>query len=165
MGGAVAVLSNFDSDRWDAEVYGAMALASKMSALVKDRAATVKLVYRLWNLDNILRKMLNQVHRSMEGAKRVGVEEVTPDRVKEVAQELRRLYGLLDKIYGPAKKAGLTNNSMTSMPLNSIRRRSEDILELAEWFEISLEPEYVESIFQRASDEERRGEIYDFDSI
>jgi hypothetical protein len=166
MGAAVAVLSNFDNDRWDADMYGAMSLASRLSALVKDRSATFRLAYKLWNLDNILRGLMNQVHDSLETGKGEGTkEEVTGDRIHEVIQGLRRLCGLLDKIHVAAKMAGLTNNTVTAMALNSIRKRSEDILELSEWFEISLEPEAIDAIFQRAAQEEARGDVYDFDSI
>lgn len=167
MGAAVTVLSNFDNDRWDAEVYGAMSLASRLSALVKDRTAAFRLTYKLWNLDNILRGLMNQVHDSLKDGKHAaaGAEEVTPDRVEEVAQLLRRLHTMLGRIYSAAKIAGLTNSSMTAMAFNSIHKRSEDIMELAEWMEISLQPQLIESIFQRAEQEEARGEVYDFDSI
>lgn len=165
MGAAVAVLSNFDTDRWNANVYGAMALASRLSTLVKDRTATLKLAYRLWGLDTSLSKFMNRVYEAMESGKAKSEEEITPDRIKEVAQTLRRLYDIVDGIYGPAKKAGLTNNSLTSMALNSVRKRAEDILELAEWFETCIDPEAVESIFQRSAEEEARGEIFDLSSI
>jgi hypothetical protein len=165
VGAAVAVLSNFDTDRWDADVYGAMALAARLSALVKDRAATLRLAYRLWNLDNILRGFMNQVHNAMESSKSKSEDDITPERIMEVAQTLRRLYNTVDRIYGPAKKAGLTNNSMTAMAFNSIRKHADDILDLAEWFEMCTDPEGVESIFKRAADEEARGEIFDLESI
>lgn len=165
MGAALAVLSNFDTDRWDADVYGAMALAARLSALVKDRATTLRLAYRLWNLDNILRDFINQVHKAMESGAAKSEEDITRERIMEAAQTLRKLYNTVDRIYEPAKKAGLTNNSMTAMALNSIRKHADDILDLSEWFEICSDPEGVESIFKRAAEEKARGEIFDLESI
>lgn len=167
MGAAVAVLSNFDADRWDADVYGAIALASRLSTLVKSRAATIKLAYHFWQLDSALRGFLDEVYGVMEsGTPSSGEEEkITPERIEEAADTLRRLHKTVDSIYHAAKRAGLVNNSITAMALNSARKHAEDILELADWFEMSLNPEAVESIFQRASDEEARGEIFDFESI
>ena len=142
-----------------------MALAARLSALVKDRATTLKLAYRLWNLDSILRGFMNQVHSAMESGKSKSEEDITPERIMEVARTLRRLYNTVDRIYGPAKKAGLTNNSITAMALNSISKHADDVLDLAEWFEMCTDPEGIESIFKRAADEEARGEIFDLESI
>ncbi len=165
MGAAVAVLNNFDTDRWNSEVYGAMALAARFSALVKDRAATYHLVYRLWKLDHTLDTFMKHIHEVMEGGNQQINELPTQEKVVEVAQALRRLYKMVGGIYEPAKVAGLTNNSITSPVVNSVHKHAEDVLELAEWVELFLEPEALEAIFQRAEQEMACGDVLDLNEI
>lgn len=165
MGAAVAVLNSYDTDRWNSEVYGAMALAARLSSLVKDRAATYQLVYRLWKLDHALDSFMKHMHEVMEGGDQQINELPTAEKVKEISQILRKLHKMSGGIYAPAKIAGLTNNSITSPVLNSIHKHAEDILELAEWVELFLEPESLEAIFQRAEGEMARGDIFNLDEI
>lgn len=165
MGAAVAILNSFDTDRWNSEVYEAMALAARFSALVKNRAATYNLAYRLWKLDHTLDGFMKHVHELMENPNLGPEEPITAEKITEVAQTLRRLYKSVDRIYLPAKSVGLTNNSLTSPVLNSVHKHAEDILELAEWVELFLEPESLEAIFQRAEGEMANGEIFNLDEI
>jgi len=165
MGAALAVVNSFDTDRWNSEVYGAMALAARFSALVKDRAATYNLAYRLWRLDHTLDGFMKHMHEVMESGDQQINELPATEKVQEISQTLRKLYKMAGGIYGPAKIAGLTNNSITSPVVNSIHKHAEDILELAEWVELFLEPESLEAIFQRAEGEIARGDIFNLDEI
>lgn len=165
MGAAVAVLNSFDTDRWNSEVYGAMALAARFSALVKDRAATYQLLYRLWKLDHTLDVFMKHIHEVMQDASQQIVEMPTAEKVVEVSQTLRRLHKIVGGIYEPAKIAGLTNSSITSPVVNSIHKHADDVLELAEWVELFLEPESLETIFQQAEGEMARGDIVSLNEI
>lgn len=165
MGAAVAVLNSFDTDRWNSEVYGAMALAARFSMLVKDRAATYQLVYRLWKLDHTLDVFTKHVHEVMRDANQQIAEMPTEEKVVEVSQTLRRLHKMVSGIYEPARVAGLTNSSITSPVVNSIHKHADDVLELAEWVELFMEPESLETIFQRAEGEAARGDIVSLSEI
>jgi hypothetical protein len=63
---ATAILENFEPERWDADVYGAMAVASQFSSLVKKRAASVKLAYKLNRLNSLLSKLFEEIHKGIE---------------------------------------------------------------------------------------------------
>jgi hypothetical protein len=165
VGTAVTVLSNFDSMRWDADVYGAVALASRLSELVKNRALTVKLAYHLWKLNSTLASFFAELHKAIERDIPKGQPPVTPDRVRESAQSLRKLYASLQSIWVPAKRTGLTNNSLTAGALHSIHNYGEDILELAQLLELSLDLESIQSIYDRASAEKERGDIFDLSQV
>jgi hypothetical protein len=43
MASAAVVLTSIESDQWDADVYAVLSLASRLAALVKSRAQTIKL--------------------------------------------------------------------------------------------------------------------------
>jgi hypothetical protein len=165
VGAAVAVFNNFDSDQWNSDVYGAMALAARFSGMVKSRAATYQLVYRLWKLDHTLDSFMKHIHEVMQEGKQQINEMPTQAKVSEVSQALRRLYKAADSIYGPAKIAGLTNSSLTSPVVNSIHKHAEDVLELAEWVELFLEPTSLEEIFERGEKEIASGEVFNLNEI
>jgi hypothetical protein len=162
---AIAVLSNFERDRWNADVYGAMALASQLSALVKNRALTIRLAYYFWRLNSILGDFFVDVRKAIKAGAPKDQALATPERVLEMAQDLRKVHRTIEHIYGCAKRAGLTNNSLTAGALKSVCNYNEDVLELAELLELSLKPELVESIYDRARAERERGEVFDLSEV
>ena len=66
MGAAVLFLGNIELDRWYADIYGAVSLAFRLSSLVKDRAATVKLAYHIRRLDSVLSNFFVEIHKAIE---------------------------------------------------------------------------------------------------
>src|ERR1039458_2010712 len=66
MSAAVAVLGNIEEDLWYASVYGMMALASRLSSLVKDRVAVVKLAYHISRLDSTLSNFFVEIRKAVE---------------------------------------------------------------------------------------------------
>lgn len=89
-------------------------------------------------------------------------EPVTPERIRKAAESLRTLHASLDRIYKASKRAGLTNNSLTARSLRNIGEWNEQVLELGELLDLTTEHQDVlNSIFERASKEKERGEVYD----
>jgi hypothetical protein len=162
---AIAVLSNFERDRWNADIYGAMALASQLSVLVQKRALTIRLAYYFWRLNSTLEGFFADVRKAIQAAVPKDLALVAPERVLEMAQDLRKVHRTIEHIYGSAKRAGLTNNSLTAGALKSVCSYNEDVLELAELLELSLKPELVESIYDRARAERERGDIFDLSEV
>jgi hypothetical protein len=165
MSTAVAVLGYYEPDRWNADVYGALALASRLSGLVKSRALTVQLAYNLWRLNSILRDFFSEIRKAVEHGVPKDQPPVTPERMRDIVQDLRKLHKTIGKIYSACKLTGLTNNSLTAGPLHSIYNYNEDILELAQMLELSQQPETIQSIYDRADVEKERGDIYDVSEI
>lgn len=162
---AIAVLSNFERDRWNADIYGAMALASQLSVLVQKRALTIRLAYHFWRLNSILEDFFADVRKAIQAGVPKDLVLVAPERVLEMAQDLRKVHRTIEHIYGRAERAGLTNNSLTAGALKSVCNYNEDVLELAELLELSLKPEVVESIYDRARAERERGDIFDLSEV
>jgi len=164
VGTAIAVLGNFESDRWDADVYAAMALASQLSALVKSRALTVSFAYQLWKLNSSLSEFFSEVRKAIEKGASPD-EDVTPERILEAAQTLRKLHGRIKTIYAAAKHSGLTNNLLTAGQFHNISKHGDNLLELVELLELSLNPEVIQAIFDRASAERDRGEVFELSQV
>lgn len=141
-----------------------MALASRLSALVKDRVAAVKIAYHIRRLDSTLSNFFTEIHKALEKGMPKG-HEVTPKSIGEACESLDRLHGILENFHELCKHARLTNNSLMAGPINSINNYNDEILELSELLKLSLPPEAIKSIFTRAKEEKERGEIFDLSEV
>jgi hypothetical protein len=163
MGTAMAVLGNFETDRWDADVYSAIALASRLSALVKSRAALIKFAFQLRKLNSSLSNFFVGVRSAIEKGDEAA--DVTPERIQEADQALKKLHGTLKALYIVCKRYGLTNSSITAGQLNSMAKYADDVLELEELLQLSLSPEIVQAIYRRAESERERGEVFELSQV
>jgi len=164
VGTAAAILTNFEVDRWNADVYGTMALASRLSSLVKNRAATLKLAYSLRGLNSALANFFKEIRK---GIKRGTPKDshITPERVLEASETLFKLHGLIGALYDVCRHDRLTNNTSIAGTLGSIKDYNDEILELAEVLRLSLKPEVIQAICDRANAERERGEVFDLSEV
>jgi hypothetical protein len=164
MASAAVVLTNLGSDQWDAEVYAVLSMASRLAALVKSRAQTVRLGYKFWQLNSLLGSFFQEVRNSMEGHAPKD-DSITPERIEQSIRSLRQMHSKIEALYEAARRARLTNNSLLAMPLRSVHTYSDDILELAELLEAYQNSEGVEAVFDRSAQERARGEVYDIAEV
>jgi hypothetical protein len=165
MGSAAFVLTNLGTDQWDAEVYAVLSLASRLAALVKSRAQTMRLGYFLWKLNRVLGDFFQNVRTNLEGKGVKNNPTATPEQIEASIRSLRQMHIKIETLYEAARRAGLTNNSLLSMPLRSVHTYSDDILELAELLEAFQNSEGVDAVFQRSAEERARGEVYDLTEV
>ncbi len=164
MGAAVSFLGNIELDRWYADIYGAVSLAFRLSSLVKDRAATVKLAYHIRRLDSVLSNFFVEIHKAIEKGMPKG-REVTPENIAEACESLYKLHSILEKFHEACKRARLTNNSLMAGAIRSINNYNDEVLELSDLLKLSLQPEVIKSIYNRAKIERERGEIFDLSEV
>lgn len=163
MGAAALVLSRFESDDWNAELYSVMALASRLAALVKSHSQVVTLAYRFWRLDSALARLFREgIYKAIETP---SPSAINADQVREGLATLRRLHRLIDTIIKASKHIGLSNNSLTAGSLRNIEHWGEEIIELVEVIELSQNEEVLSSIYRRAEQEKERGELYDISQV
>lgn len=161
---AVAVLNNFGNDQWNADVYDTMALASRLSTLVKDRSKTIGISYRLYGLNSKLNALFKQIYARLEGP--AGEERVfTPEETQDAIRSLRKLCGLLDTLFEAGRRSRLTNNSLTASWLNSIHVYSDELQELAQIIELTLDEYHLKFVYERASKERESGDVFDISQI
>lgn len=92
-----------------------------------------------------------------------GAEVPTPQRLLDSADKLMKLSRDIDYIYELLSRVGLTNNSLTAGNLTKIRSYRGQIEDLADWFELMAQSDEVKAIFERATGERERGEIFDLE--
>jgi len=160
MSSAAAVLGNFGSDQWDAELYAVLSMAARLSALVKNRAQTFHLTYQLWRLNAALSRFFDELRDVMEGKKPAVPAPLTAEQLEDGIRTLRKIHVSLETMYEAARRSRLTNNSLVAMPLRSVHSYSDEILDLAEVLEI-YQANGVDAVFDRSARERAQGEIYD----
>ncbi len=160
MGATVSVIGNVDL--WYADLYGVLSRAYRLSAAIKDRAAAVKIAYRLRHLDSTLAKLFKDIRAAIDNKKPVAVR---PEQVREAIQALEKLHSILGKLLHACKLARLTNNSLMAQSLHNIANWNEEVAELIEVVELSLKPEATNALFKRSKEERERGEIFDLSEV
>ena len=160
----VAVLKNFGSDHWNAEIYGSLSVASTIASLVKNRTQTVRLAYFLHKLNTRLKSFFNDLHEAIEHPPAT-TEPVTPEAFQKAITTVKELSIQLCSIYEGSKRARLTNNSFLAGSLSRLHTYSEDLSELAEWLEMLRSPESIEAVFDRAKKEQEQGDVFDLSQV
>jgi hypothetical protein len=167
MGSAAAVIQTFQSDEWNADVYGAFSVVSNIAAHVKNRANVVHLGYSLFMMNRRLKAIFDKIYAVAEGKIKAEPtnEPVTEERAREMASDMMRMYRSLENLYESLRRAGLRNNSLTSGQLLRLREHCDTMLDLADWIDTAIATEEVNAIFARASQEREHGDIYDLEQV
>lgn len=162
MSASATVLANFGRNQWNARVYGSLSIASRIASLVKDRRQAVRLAFLLRKLNNSLASFFEEIYLRIEGKipPQSPAEPLTAERAQNALHSLRELSTSLFETYEGAKSKRLTNNSLLAGPFSRLRTYSEDISELADWLEMSLDLKPVEEIFERARLEAEQGDVF-----
>ena len=103
------------------------------------------------------------VNEAMEGKRNAGpnADPVTAQTLRSSADNLEQMYRTLDYIVEGARRAGLSNNSLTAGSVSGLQRNLDAIASLADWLDLAAQPDAVNGIFERAKQERERGELID----
>ncbi len=169
MSASAAALATISSDHWNADVYGSLSVAFQIAALVKHRAQVIRVAFIVRRFSNSVGDSIDLLHAVMQG-KAVppsdsSSEPMTPERGQNAVRMLRDLSNAMDEIYDKAKWHGLTNYSLVAGSFLKLQGQAERILEIADWLELILEPESIESLFDRARAEQEQGEVYNLSQV
>jgi hypothetical protein len=167
MGTAAAVIQTFQTDEWNANMYGALSLVSNIAVSVQNRANTIQLAYTLHKSNRKLQAIFSKIHAAAEGKIKPSAagESVTQERAQEISRDMIRMYQSIDRAYESMRAAGFLNNSLTSAQVQRFKHFGEEILDLADWIETSLHSEEVNALFERGSAERERGEMHNLDQV
>jgi hypothetical protein len=140
---------------------------SALAAAVKRRANVLLISWSLRRVDKTVRDLLEKVYGIMEGRIQVerAPEPVTPQQVEGIIDTLDMIARTIDTTHESMRRVGLTNNSLTAGSLRSLVQRREGILDLADWFDVSLKTEEAAAIFARANTERALGQVVDINQV
>jgi hypothetical protein len=164
---AATVISNVGTYALSAQVYDALALASRLAASVKNRGGALRTAYHLRRLNGRVSEFVDIVNRAMNGTTKPdpNAEPVTSVMMRTHADNFEQLYRMLDHIVAGSRRAGLTNNSLTAGSIRGIERHLDAIANLADWFDLAAQPEAITKIFEGAEREMERGELIDLAKV
>jgi hypothetical protein len=146
--------------RWRADASRTKALATKVSASIRNQANILQLAGNLWRLDGRLREFLETFYKAVEA----GVPAGPPPTKEDISAALKSLDSISDSIeemYNVGKAGGLTNRRFVGAALNSVRMRSDELHDIGESVELSMTPE-TDAIFDKALAALRDGDVVDF---
>lgn len=151
------------SDLWNASVHTAISVTYRISAALKAHGNTLNLAQKLWRIDRLLANMLEAVYTGAENPP-PNLDPITPERLASTIAVLRNLHSALEAISTTIQRSRLNNNSLIGAPTSSIRAHADDLLDLAETLELSMNPA-IGSIFDASFEEYRRGDSVDLQDI
>jgi hypothetical protein len=156
------------TDSWNADAFGAASAVFRVSSRVTSSTSNyielMALAGRLWGIDRQLKNLLEKFY---DGVTKPSAQVTPPteERLKSAVTTLRALCGKIDELYGVSKAHGLTNRTLVGTILNSIRVRGDELLDIVESVELSMNPEPLEPFFEKALAEFERGETVGLASI
>lgn len=168
---AVAVLTKFGNDSWNADLYESLSLAARLSMAVKavkNHGQNIRMSYWLWKINGHAARFFGEVDDIVSGRVAVPVSEespVTPEKIQSSIDTLMRLGVSLSSVYEEARRRRLLNNSLIAGPVTALRGNADQFFEMAEWLELMLDPKLVDTVFDRANEERSRGEVYDLSQV
>jgi len=137
---------------WNADVNTAASLSKQVydgaSKVVKSFVGDLALTKDLWTLDSKLASLLEGFYKAAEQP--VMIQPVTQDVIRNTLVSLRVICDKCEAVYNSAKSRGLTNRRLMGPALNSIRVRADELLDIVETVEITLDGSGVDAIFDRA---------------
>jgi hypothetical protein len=151
------------SDLWNANAHSALSVAYRVSAALQKHATVINLAGKVWRLDRILAKMLDDIYVSAENPP-ANPEPVTPERIASAVVTLSGIHSTIEGMYSRLHRYGLSNHALLGAPVSSLRAHADDILDLAESLELAMNPD-IDSIFAKSLEEYRRGETFELNDI
>jgi len=131
-----------------------------MAALLRAQEA-VKQQFGLWGILNSLWKSsrdLKTFNASLKAISELPDGVLNEEWIHSQIPQLRKLLTSIEDLMDTAKRHQLTNRSLTSAPLGSIRIRGEYIADYLEALEMSVDPEVLKAI-NEGHDQIERGEF------
>jgi hypothetical protein len=143
---------------WNADVNRAASLSVRAyegaSKVIRGTLSQITLTRDLWKLDSLLASLLETFYNAAE--KPMSPPEVQHE-IRKTLAALRSICDQCDGLYNTAKSRGLTNRRLMGPALNSIHVRSEELFDIIEAVEISLDSSGVDAIFDEALAELQSG--------
>ena len=126
--------------------------------------ALIGLAGKLWKLDTQFKDLIETFY---EGVKQPNVnnDPVSPEKLHAALDLLRGLCSQADEIYRAGKANGLTNRTLVGTSLNSVRVRSDELLDIVESVQITLPSSEIDQILSSSIDEYKRGESFQLADI
>jgi hypothetical protein len=156
---AIANATFIGSDIWNAELYGALSISSRLSAAIANQTAQVKIAGYFWVVNRRIESFLDQIASAVHGAELGKVKSAPKGRadVEKAISTVMNLHGVLDNIYQHSMRYRLNNVSRLAIGLNRLHRNAERVHELAMWLEDTLNPDFKDA-FATAQAEFEHGE-------
>jgi hypothetical protein len=158
------------------EIDDTASMASSVFVTTARLSNAVSTGFRMWqlarSLNNLSRKisaLLDGIHSSVEQAEKNATpsKKVTKEQIESAIKSFEYLYDVLNRLYSTAQERRLTNNSRMVTSLQNIHRRSEELLDIADWLHAAAHSSAsaLDSIYAQARKDLAEGNVYDMAQV
>lgn len=157
---ATATATFVGTPTWNADLYGALSVSSRLSALIASRSAQFKISMYFWSTNRKLEGFLDSVDRDIAKAEKGELKSQNKATREDVEKAIGRLIDLhctLDNIHKECLRYRLNNSSRIAPAISRFHRNAERIEELAHWLNDMINPDYQDA-FATAQAEFEKGE-------
>jgi hypothetical protein len=139
---------------------------ARMSNAVSTTLKKLALSRNLNILDKKLSAMLDGMYAAAQKAEanpHPAKTTSTKEQYESTIKTLEYLYDVLTRLHSKAHQMGLTNHSLMAASLRSIHRRTEELLDVADWFYVAINSSgsRLDEIYANARTELAEGKVYD----
>jgi hypothetical protein len=141
-------------DEWQILFYETMAALLRAKEAVKQQLGFLGVMNGLWRSNRDLKALnmtLKLLSESPDGA-------LSDEFISSHIPQVRKLLMAIEELIDTGKSRGLTNRSLTSAPLESIRSCGEYIASYLEALEMSIDPDVLKAI-EEGRDQIGRGDF------
>jgi hypothetical protein len=143
-------------DVWNADAFSVASFALRVSTAFRSHASSITITARLWKLDGAIADLLAKIYAGVNSGKKA--DPPTEESVRAALSALRTICAATDTIYQAAKVSGHTNGWFAGAALNSIKVRSEELLDVVEAVETGMDDPRIDGIFEKSLAELEGGE-------
>lgn len=147
-------------EQWSAGFHSTMAAAAKASIAIKRQATFLSIAKDFWDLSKTFKEFI----RSLDPPSGFTIASEEEDQFRVIIQGLRSVHTKTVDLLGLAARKGLSNRTFVSASISTVRKLNDEVLDIIESFELSLDASTSEAIAQ-AQAEQKRGETVDYRSV
>jgi hypothetical protein len=154
----------FGADAWKADAYEAVSISYRITVgAIQTHLATINIATRLWKLDGLIRGVLAGFYERAEHPDPNQIPP-TPEQIKDAITALRKLHSAVHDMTVRLRVGGFDNRRLIAPSLSAVRIHADEVLDIAECVELSLDPD-IDGIFDKSLDDLRDGRTFDLKSI
>ncbi|WP_128914918.1 hypothetical protein [Granulicella sibirica] len=154
------------TDMWNAEVYGGLSVASRMSATIRQGRNTLKIRWAFMRLNGIMTGFLEHFYLVLEGKvpasdTSAATEMPSADRVERAMEGLWNLHHAIEGLYDTGVRKGFRQRTLLRDQMATLEKNKELLVDMIQWLSQMTDSEEmtrINELFDLAEAEIERGE-------
>jgi hypothetical protein len=140
------------NDEWGVQFHESMAALARSRAAIRREVGILGIARGLWSVSRDLKNLRPSRDRIYASLSALPDGAIDDAQLREYVQSTQSLVDSIEELLRVAKRARLTNRTLTAGSLEAIRRHCEDFAQHVDVLQLSVDPEAIELIRQGRED-------------